>query len=224
MTTTILRGDCRQTMARVQMDRSYVMEPRDPKGRFIGGVSYSPGTQFQPGQHWRERKPFWDKAWLENEYTTKLRSAAEIAAEFGVRPSAICFWLNKHGIRTRSTREVRAIKKWGSSGPANWMYGRTGARAPSWRGGHTPWRLAVYTTTEWRRTSSLVRRRDNSVCRLCGDAKRLELHHIERVCDAPLLVFDPNNIVTLCYACHKRIRGKERRWRKRLLKLIGSQQ
>ena len=54
--------------------------------------------QFQKGTHWRERKPFWDRDWLDNEYTVKGRSSAEIADDFGLRDTAILYWLDKHGI------------------------------------------------------------------------------------------------------------------------------
>ena len=41
------------------------------------------------------------------EYIEKQRSAAAIAADFGLWPQAVAFWLKKHGIPTRSTSETR---------------------------------------------------------------------------------------------------------------------
>jgi len=43
-----------------------------------------------------------DPLWLFEHYIEKERSMAEIADEFGVSPTAINQWLNKHDIETRS--------------------------------------------------------------------------------------------------------------------------
>lgn len=37
-------------------------------GRFTKGHSRGVATRFKKGQHWRPRKPIWDKEWLEKEY------------------------------------------------------------------------------------------------------------------------------------------------------------
>jgi len=97
-------------------------------GRFKKGEHRSPSTEFKKGEHWRQHKPYWDKEWLESEYTEKQRSANEIANQFGITESAILFWLRKHNIQTRSMTDIRAIKYWGLSGEKNGMYGKTGIK------------------------------------------------------------------------------------------------
>ena len=97
-------------------------------GRFKKGEHRSPSTEFKKGEHWRQHKPYWDKEWLESEYTEKQRSANEIANQFGITESAILFWLRKHNIQTRSMADIRAIKYWGLSGEKNGMYGKTGIK------------------------------------------------------------------------------------------------
>src|SRR3990167_5716591 len=91
-------------------------EPRGSDGRFLKGHSYNPATQFKKGQHWRKKKEHWDREWLYREYIEKGRSSGEIAAEIGCRNTTIHFWLRKHGIKSRSVTEARALKHWGAEG------------------------------------------------------------------------------------------------------------
>lgn len=195
---------------------------RDPQtGRLLKGHQFGQATRFKPGQHWRPRKPIWDKSWMEAEYVGKQRSAGDIAKEIGVTDAAVIHWLRKHRITRRSISAARKVKRWGASGPANPMYGKRGSQCPSWRGGLTPFRQAVYATAEWRRAVRVVRKRD-VVCQLCGHANKpdLDLHHILPFSDAPLLACDPGNLILLCKKCHRKIQRRERRWAKRLLEIL----
>lgn len=54
-------------------------------------------------------------------------------------------------------------------------------------------------TALWR---TLCLQRDKYMCVLCQSTGRLEVHHIVRWVDAPLLRLKKNNGVTLCHACH----------------------
>lgn len=56
-------------------------------------------------------------------------------------------------------------------------------------------------TALWR---TLCLKRDNYACVLCHFKGRLEVHHIVRWVDAPLLRLKKNNGVTLCHACHSK--------------------
>lgn len=177
--------------------------------------------RFQKGRHWRSSKPWWDRAWLEAEYIAKCRSASEIAAEGGCTENNILYWLYKHGIPRRSVSEARKLKRWETpSGQANPMYGRRGYLNPNWKGGLTPARQGVYGSSLWRAVARRVRSRDK-VCRLCGNGDRCEIHHIISFSSAPLLVLHEENLILLCYGCHKKIYGQERRWEKRLLRLVA---
>lgn len=175
--------------------------------------------QFLKGHHWRPRRPWWHRAWLEHEYVTRQRSAVDIARDGGCGENNILYWLQRHGIPARSMAEVRAIKQWGPVGEANPMYGRRGPLNPNWKGGLTPARQALYATLEWRRFARAVRRRDKG-CRRCGATTALEIHHIIPFSEAPLLVMDMGNAIVVCRSFHQRIRGREWWWRKRLLKLV----
>lgn len=187
--------------------------------RIQQGEHLSPATEFQKGQHWRPKQPWWDKAWLENEYLIRNRSSASIAKEGGVTDGAILFWLGKHGIPRRSVAQVRQIQKWGCPGSKNPMFGKTGALNPNWEGGLTPARQKFYASHHWKTAVRKLRTRD-PVCRLCGHPENLQIHHIDRFANAPLLAFDIGNLIRLCQPCHLKLRGKEEKYKKLLFSLI----
>jgi hypothetical protein len=188
-------------------------------GQFKKGEHRSRATEFKKGQHWRPRKPFWEKAWLENEYVGKQRAAIDIAAQFGVGETAILFWLKKHNIPTRGMSEVRKVKHWGQSGTANPMYGKRGEKHPNWAGGVTPFRQSLYASYEWGQFALFVFRRDQGNCQVCG-GKGKDIHHIIPLRRAPMLIMDPANVILLCKKCHKKMQGKERRWENRLFGIL----
>ena len=187
----------------------WVYNPRmpDTKGRIQKGERLSPSTEFRTGQHWRERKPFWEKAWLEAEYITKQRSAGDIGTDFGLGASAIHFWLKKHGIPTRSTAEARSVKHWGASGESNPMYGKRGPAVPSWKGGVTPARQYLYGRPVWKKVAKKVWERDRGRCQSCGTTKQsikgIHIHHVVPFANVELRV-ELSNLILLCPKCHRK--------------------
>lgn len=67
----------------------------------------------------------------------------------------------------------------------------------------------VYKSARWKRLREKILRRDGYQCKLCkrfGRAKEAtEVHHIEHIEDAPEKAFDPDNLVSLCHACHNKM-------------------
>lgn len=185
---------------------------RNEKGQFIKGHRPSPSTEFQPGQHWRQPKPFRERDYLSREYAEKHRSTGEIAQEWGVAQEAIVYWLKKHEIPRRTIAEARKVKHWGSVGPANPMFGRNGSKSHTWKGGCTPERQAFYLTPEWKEASRQVWRRDRAVCRRCGKKARtsgsFHIHHIVSF-SVKKLRSDVNNLVLLCRSCHSWVHSKK---------------
>ena len=181
---------------------------RNGKGQFVKGQRASPATEFQRGQHWRSRQLYWDKSWLEQEYIGKQRSAADIAADFGITENGILFWLDKHGISRRSVVQARQVKHWGLSGPRNGMYGRRGPEAPSWKGGATPERQAFYASVEWKQMARRIWARDRATCQRCGKkakehpGHKFNIHHriSFAIAEARLM---PANLILLCSRCHR---------------------
>lgn len=180
---------------------------RNDKGQFTKGHHFSPETEFKKGQHWRPKKPYWDKDWLVSEYATKERSANDIASEFGITEAAILFWLRKHNILRREMSNIRSKKHWGLAGEQNGMYGRTGENSSNWKGGITPERQEFYISDEWKKACSEVYKRDNAQCQRCGNKDNLHVHHIVTFANKELRA-DINNLVLLCAKCHRFVHSK----------------
>lgn len=178
------------------------MDKRNKKGQFL------------KGQHWREAKPYWNKGWLVNQYLSLRKPAAQIATENGCKENNILYWLNKHGIKTRSVVEVRKIKTWRLSGKQNGMYGRTGKSNPNWKGGVAPERQALYSSREWSKVVSVVWKRDKATCQMCTTKKdesdkQFHVHHIKAFALYPKLRCDADNLLLVCKPCHNKLHSKE---------------
>lgn len=174
----------------------------DAKGRFVKGERSSPATEFKPGQHWRPPQLFRDRDWLYEEYVNKKRSYQEIADEFGVTHAAIRHWIRKHGIKSRTTSQARAVKHWSLKGEKNGMYGRGGEKNPRWLGGVSGERQTAYSSAEWAEAVRIVWLRDKGVCQRCG--KKECLVHIHHIISFSVVETrsDPDNLTTLCVDCH----------------------
>jgi hypothetical protein len=182
---------------------------RDEHGRFKKGYRSHPETEFHKGEHWREKKPFWERDWLYTEYIEKFRSAKEIAEQFEVTEGAILFWLRKHKIKAREMSEIRAKKHWGLCGEQNGMYGRNGKENPHWLGGITPDRQAFYESEEWKRVCSYIWERDKATCQKCGGKDiKMHIHHIVSFAVKELRS-EPTNLIILCYKCHRWVHSKK---------------
>jgi hypothetical protein len=191
---------------------------RDPKRVYEWLVGY--GIQPRP-RGWStaaDTQPFHRRSWLEREYIANLRSAKDIAAQFGVTENNVLFFLRKLGIPTRSMEEIRAKKYWGAIGPNNPMYGRRGEQNPHWKGGITPERQAFYLSKEWRLVSQKVWKRDHAMCQRCGLKKppgvQMHIHHKVSFAYAPLRA-QLSNLVLLCEPCHDWVhsrRNHSREW------------
>ncbi len=208
MSINIISGDCRDVLKTLASESVHCVVT----GRIQKGKHLSPATEFKSGQHWRKPKSHWSKAWLETQYIANGRSAAEIAIEMGCTENNILFWLHKHDIPRRSTREVRAAKYWGASGRANPMYGRTDALNPRYVDGSAPERQRMYVRAEGRSFLSRIYRRDGFKCVRCLAAKSgprsLHVHHIKPWAGNNALRFDETNVVALCRACHHWVHSK----------------
>ena len=169
--------------------------------------------QFQKGQHWRPRQPWWDREWLDHEYTTLGRSAAEIGKDFGVGDTAIHFWLHKHGIPRRTVSDARKLKHWGASGSDNPMWNRKAELNPNWKGGASPIRQAFYASSEWKQVARSVWKRDKGTCQRCYVHKtktsaRYHIHHIVSFSNE-LLRASQENLIVLCTPCHRFVHSRK---------------
>lgn len=182
---------------------------RNKNGRFIKGEHYSSVTEFKKGQHWRSQKPYWKKDWLYNEYITKERSMSDIAKEFSIGENNIQFWIKKHNIPSRSIKEIRKIKYWGLKGKLNGMYGRCGRKNPHWKGGITPERQLLYSSSKWFEIVKLIWKRDKAKCQMCGiSEKSMHIHH-KIPFEHKKYRTKINNLILLCKKCHSYVHSNK---------------
>ena len=107
--------------------------------------------------------------------------------------------------------EIRAKKHWSLRGEANGMHGRTGDKNPRWKGGISPERQSLYSSSLWAEIIIKVWDRDDSKCQKCGheetETQKLHIHHI-----APFTVkelrTDLDNLILLCSTCHGWVHSK----------------
>lgn len=169
--------------------------------------------RFMKGEHWRPRKPHWDKEWLVRHYVEMGRSACEMAEICGCTEHNIFYWLKRYGISRRSIVEARELKYWGLSGHANPMYGKFGQASPSYIHGNTPERQRQYSRTIGKQFLHDVLTRDGYRCQRCRSGKTtpksLHVHHIKDWETNPEIRFDLLNAVTLCCRCHGWVHSKK---------------
>lgn len=178
----------------------YIMEKRNKKGQFEKGYTY------------RNKKDFWDKDWLYNEYIMKQKTSKEIAIEQNCHKNNILFWLNKHDIKTRNIKESRKIKHWGLYGLDNPMWNKKGKLNPNWKGGITPERQDFYISQEWKNVCCEVWKRDNAICQRCLIKSNetdipFHIHHIVSFSDKNLRA-KLSNLILLCEICHHWVHSK----------------
>lgn len=146
--------------------------------------------------HYRKDRPYKHEDWLREQYETNHRSVYDIADECGVDRSAIQNFMEKFGIKARTTSETLLLN--GSmSGPKN----------PAWKGGVSEWEYP----SGWKRIAASIRKRDNYTCQICftqfsKTSKLLHVHHK----DEDKMNCDPDNLVSVCATCHPK--GKRGVW------------
>lgn len=183
------------------------------------------------------------KEWLFEQYVTKGKDANTIAREVGRDGKSVWNWLSLYKIPTRprghdtshllkngstwkgrkhseeSKEKIRAAAladgrlPWGKGNDPYWK-GVTGKNHPSYKGGLTPERQAVYSSQEWVDAVKKVWARDNATCQCCGKHHNTEknrgnfhIHHIVTF-QFKELQTEPSNLVLLCKECHKFVHSK----------------
>lgn len=184
----------------------------------------------------RTMKPV-SKEWLFEHYITKGMDTTQIAHIVKRDPKSVWNWLNDFGIETRkrgvasthkfpkghqsflgkhhteeTKKRLSEIAKRDGRVPydpavGSYMKGRKGSDCPSWKGGITPERQAVYSSVEWSDAVKEVWKRDSATCQKCGIKKNddrevmFDIHHVVGFQDKSLRT-EPNNLVLLCEPCH----------------------
>ena len=79
----------------------------------------------------------------------------------------------------------------------------------NWKGGYYSTIANTLCNSRYRRIREIVLVLDNSQCQLCSSSMKLEVHHIVEKGKNQALIFDINNMITLCKKCHCSIYGRE---------------
>jgi len=124
----------------------------------------------------------------------------------------------KHTEETKQKLRAAALADgrvpWGNGNEPYWR-GVTGEKHPSFKGGLTPERQAVYSSQEWVEAVKIVWSRDGARCQCCGKhhntAEARGTFHIHHVTSFQVkeLRTDPENLVLLCKDCHKFVHSKK---------------
>lgn len=123
----------------------------------------------------------------------------------------------RHSQETKNKLSAMAIADgrvpWGKGNEPYWR-GVTGEKHPSFKGGLTPERQAVYSSQEWVDAVKTVWARDNATCQCCGrhhntteSRGTFHIHHITSF-QVKELRTEPNNLILLCKECHKFVHSK----------------
>ncbi len=82
-------------------------------------------------------------------------------------------------------------------------------KANNWKGGKYSTIAQQLCNSKFRRLRKIILKLDNYKCVLCQSDIKLEAHHIIEKGKNSALIFDIENMITLCKKCHCLIRGRE---------------
>ena len=124
----------------------------------------------------------------------------------------------KHSQETKDKLSAIAIADgrvpWGKGNEPYWR-GVTGDKHPSFKGGLTPERQAVYSSREWVDAVKAVWARDNATCQGCGihhnTAETRGTFHVHHIVSFQVkeMQTETSNLVLLCKDCHKFVHSKK---------------
>lgn len=185
------------------------------------------------------------KEWLASQYLEQGKSANQIGREIGRDSKRVWEWIRDYGLdtRPRGTDYGQQFKKGQESAfkgknhtDANrakfrqfrlddgrmpymkdgkhWLH-HEGAISPSWQGGVTPERQALYSSDAWAEAVKKVWKRDQATCQNCGkhhDTMRsrgtFHIHHIVSF-RVKRLRAELDNLILLCRECHLWVHSKQ---------------
>ena len=189
----------------------------------------------------RTQKPV-TKEWLKDAYVTQGLDTTQIGHLVHRDPKSVWNWLKDFDIETRKRGTTnnwrysigaprfltdagrkrlsdcaRAARLKDGRKPylkngIHWLK-HPGARPPSWKGGITPERQALYASQEWRDIVKLVWKRDKCRCKRCEKnlshrRGKVAIHHIESFANRARRT-ELANLVLLCRTCHLWIHSRK---------------
>lgn len=160
-----------------------------------------------------------DKDWLNKFYNNLNYTQEEIAKKIGCSKHTVRVWVRKHCLQ----KEIGGLHGHAPHKGYHWKLGRerteeekkrvsermNGSNNPMWRGGITPEAVLLrkQISSELRKS---VYARDGYKCQFCNKlGGKLTLHHKIPLYVDKTKITDPENLVTLCESCHRKINGHE---------------
>lgn len=98
----------------------------------------------------------------------------------------------------------------------HWLH-HPGAVSPSWKGGVTPERQALYSSPTWKMAVKHVWKRADAKCERCGkdhrtinrNKEKFAIHHLYPFADYRYLRRNSDNLKLLCRECHLFVHSKK---------------
>jgi 5-methylcytosine-specific restriction endonuclease McrA len=169
-----------------------------------------------------------------HEYAVNGISLNKSAKKLGVACPTVLKWLSRCGLKVNFGRKStireyvpccycgKEIRRWKSqnnkrifcSRSCYWKWlseNTTGENSPSWKGGITAISSQGLKTPEWRELKKQFLS-DYPTCFMCGGDHRPHVHHIIPRRIRRELIYEYDNLSTLCNVCHSKIKGKEGEW------------
>jgi len=140
-------------------------------------------------------------------YSEEYLSIYKIGKILNIYPGTVFYQLKKEGL-IRNRQEWWDLIKQGRIGRFYTPFAETGENHSNWQGGISflPYPIEFNSKLKWK-----VKKRDNYLCQLCGEAniKKLGIHHI----DYDKRNLNLNNLITLCLSCNSIVNWDREYWK-----------
>ena len=153
---------------------------------------------------------------LKDYFDNKL-SLEKISTKYKIPRSSISIVFREQKIQLRSNNDTRKyLRELGLYKPADLK----GSKNPNWRGGRPRMEYHGYFLEDYFAFRKEVMKRDEYICKICGDNYNLKVHHIIPTRIAKDRVLDITNAICLCDECHKKTYMKEDKFESYFFSLI----
>ena len=179
-----------------RLDMEVIGKLNNVSGNTVGRWLNKFGIKKRPFQGYGDLN-YWNKEWLYKEYIKKQRSACDIAREFKCGDDVIIRRLKAFQIPVRGSRSWWTLKSKEKQSKS-----QSGSKNPMWRGGVSDKITEIRRSPKMKKWCRTIFERDNFQCKICGNNKDLNAHHIYPIGYFPDLILEINNGITLCKECH----------------------
>lgn len=179
--------------------RKHTEERRRKNSEAQKGKKLSEETKKKIGDFWRGKKRIFSK-----EHRRKIR---ELRLRYNKS------WKGKHHMEETKKKmsETHKGKRFSETHKENISKNHADVsmfKNPNWQGGKS---FELYGANWTERLKDLVRKRDNYLCRLCGEIQGNIAHDVHHI-DFDKRNCSPANLITLCHTCHVKTNRNKEYW------------